>query len=85
MSPRPARPRDPSAPYWVLACRRCFHPGGLHIEGGGCRFCQCPGWAEGSERRWSDQETWDLAGTRDWHEQAVAPFADRTPLPSLPQ
>lgn len=76
---RPVKLRDPAETYWVIVCRHCHHPGGLHVIDDGCRFCQCPGWEAGGEMRWSDQETWDLAGTRDWHEQPVRPFADRIP------
>jgi hypothetical protein len=78
---RPPRQREENERYWVRACRACFHPGGLHVIDDGCRYCQCPGWKEGGKRHWSDRETYDLAGTHDWHEQPVAPWAERTPLP----
>lgn len=74
---KPPALRDPDETYWVQACRNCFHPGGLHIIGDGCRFCQCPGWEPGEDRRWSDRETWNHAGTRDWHEQPVLPRDQR--------
>ncbi len=81
MSQRRANPRDPGEVYWLLACCHCQHPGGLHVIDDGCRFCQCPGWEEGGMRYWSDRQTYDLAGTRAWHEQPVAPFDQRHPLP----
>jgi hypothetical protein len=47
--------------YSVPGCRTCRHPGGQHVLGGGCRLCrECPGWAEGGMRTWSDQMTADL-------------------------
>lgn len=44
--------------YTVTACGNCSHPGGQHIIDKGCRLCRdCPGWAAGAKRKWSDRMT----------------------------
>lgn len=60
------RQRPSRREYSVVGCRNCLHPGGQHVLDDSCRLCrECPGWAEGGTRTWSDEMTADLLATMD--------------------